>query len=101
MRLYDLANIMRSKNAGPFTVTIDIMFDTIEKYRKALNSKALSAERICKLYNVDLSAINIIPFEKVLTIKVAFPRPYGSAGGANDRDAYGSQTHFPLADEEI
>ncbi len=31
-RLYDLAKVLRSKNAGPFELTLDIMFDDTPYY---------------------------------------------------------------------
>ena len=34
--LGDLAKLVRSKNAGPFWLTIDIMFDNAAAYRRAL-----------------------------------------------------------------
>ena len=33
--LGDLAKLVRSKNAGPFWLTIDIMFDDADAYRRA------------------------------------------------------------------
>ena len=27
MKLYELAHVLRSKNSGPFAVTLDILFD--------------------------------------------------------------------------
>ncbi|HUS80131.1 MAG TPA: DUF4387 domain-containing protein [Armatimonadota bacterium] len=96
MRLYDLARVMRSKNAGPFTLTIDLMFARREDFGRALGSAALTAERIGELYGVDPAAVRIMPFERVLTVKVSMPRPGPSSGAPGDRDVYGSQQHFPL-----
>ena len=41
--LGDLAKLVRSKNAGPFWLTIDIMFDDAEAYRRARDA-ALPAD---------------------------------------------------------
>lgn len=32
--LYDVAKVIRSKNAGPFAVTLDVLFDSPEIYQK-------------------------------------------------------------------
>ncbi len=37
--LGDLAKLVRSKNAGPFWLTIDIMFDDAEAYRRGSNTR--------------------------------------------------------------
>ena len=40
--LGELARLIRSKNAGAFTLTFDIMFETEDAYRKVLASKVLT-----------------------------------------------------------
>lgn len=100
MRLYDIAFVCRSKNAGPFQVTIDLMFKDLESYRQVMNSNAFNAENIGRLYNVAPSEIAIKPFERILTVKVVLPRN-SSSGSPADTDVYGSQQHFPLGNLEI
>jgi len=101
VRLYDAAKVVRSKNAGPFTLTIDLMFGDKARFDGVLGSPAFTAERIGALYGVTAEAVRICPFERVLTIKVSMPRPGASSGAPGDRDVYGSQQHFPLADLEV
>lgn len=100
MRLYDIAFVCRSKNAGPFQVTIDLMFDSLERYEKVLKSPAFTVEKIGELYHVPSEKISIKTFEAILTIKVVLPR-LSSSGSLLDSDVYGSQQHFPLGDLEI
>ena len=40
--LGDLAKLVRSKNAGPFWLTIDIMFDDAEAYRRARDAEIVN-----------------------------------------------------------
>ena len=101
MRLYDCATIIRSKNAGPFTLTIDLMFGDRAVFDRVLDSPAFTAAQIAGLYGVAESGVRIYPFERVLTIKVSLPRPGASSGAPGDRDCYGSQQHFPLADIDV
>jgi hypothetical protein len=98
MRLYDCAKVIRSKNAGPFTLTIDLMFESGEAFHRALDSPSFTCERIAELYGVEASSVRICPFERVLAIKVSMPRPGASSGAPGDRDVYGSQQHFPMGD---
>ena len=63
MKLYDEAFVCRSKNAGPFQVTIDLMFSTPESYRKVLGSPNFTAEKIGALYHLPPEKIAIKPFD--------------------------------------
>lgn len=101
MRLYDYTTLMRSKNAGPFTLTIDLMFADEKTFYKVLNSPSFNTKLIAELYSVPVSAVRIYPFRQVLTIKVTLPRSFASSGAPGDRDVYGSQQHFPFGDLEI
>ena len=100
MRLYDLALVCRSKNAGPFQVTIDLMFEDEAAYRKVLNAPAFNAENIGALYHVDPALVAVKAFDRILTVKVVLPRRAAS-GSLGDTDVYGSQQHFPLGDLEV
>ena len=100
-RLYDCATVIRSKNAGPFTLTIDVVLPDADTFRRALAAPGMSPERIAALYGAPPDRVRVVPFERILTIKVARPRPGASAGAPGDRDVYGCQRHFPLGDIEI
>lgn len=101
MRLYDLAGVIRSKNAGPFTLTIDLLFRRPEDLEQVLAAPAFRAEPIAVLYGVPADSVRIHAFRRVRAIKVSMPRPQGCSGAADDTDVYGSQQHFPLAQLEI
>ncbi len=101
MRLYDLATTMRSKNAGPFRVTIDIVLPDAEAFKRVLQSEDIRPDRIASMYDVGAEHVRVIPFERILTIKIALPRPGTSSGAPGDRDVYGCGQHFPLADIDV
>ena len=46
--LGDLAKLVRSKNAGPFWLTIDIMFDDAEAYRRARDAEIVNRATIAR-----------------------------------------------------
>lgn len=100
MKIYDYASVIRSKNAGPFTLTIDLIFDCDEKFTKAFTFLSEKKDEIAKLYRVRNENVKIHPFQRIRTVKVSLPRLI-SSGALNDRDVYGSQQHFPLAELEI
>lgn len=99
-RLQELADVLRSKNAGPFQITIDLMFTDPGVYRRVCDSGVLTPDRIGSAYHVEPDAVRVIPFDRVRSIKVTMPRRFASngSGSAFDRDVYGAQQHGPLAD---
>ena len=99
-RLADLASILRTKNAGPLTLTIDIFFDDKETYNRVVQSGAINRQSISSLYNVDENDVLIVEYGIVNAIKVAFPRKCVS-GNVPDNDVYGCQQHRPIAALEI
>lgn len=95
-KLYELAKVLRSKNAGPFEVTFDILFEDKETYELVKRSNALTKERIAEIYQIDVSDIHhFVYFDQGLGIKITMARNV-SSGTAGDRDVYGAQQHAPL-----
>ena len=93
--LGDLAKLVRSKNAGPFWLTIDIMFDDAQDYRRARDAEIVNRAAIARLYNRDPADIIVVNHDTALAIKVSFPRPQ-SSGSKLDSDVYGGQQYAPL-----
>ncbi len=93
--LWQLTRLIRSKNAGPFAITFDIMFKDMEGMRQALASVAISAEAISRIYGVDPSQVRLFVVEDLLTVKISIPRKVFS-GDVADTDVYGCQFHGPL-----
>lgn len=94
--LYNLAKVIRSKNSGPFKITLDVLFDEKSKYEKVKHSGILTKEIISKLYNIPKTSItNLVFFDQALGIKITFLREI-SSGTIGDRDVYGAQQHAPL-----
>lgn len=102
-KLGDLASVIRSKNAGPFQVTIDIMFTSPADYTRVLRAMTFNAAEVAKRYQITEREVAVIPFDRVNAIKITIPRRWGSrgSGSAGDRDVYGAQQHGPLVDLEI
>ena len=99
-RLYELTKLIRSKNAGPFQLTIDIMFDTRSHYDQTRASGVLSVERFAEMYHIIPDDIKITYYDVVSTIKVTLPRLITS-GDLDDSDIMGGQQYAPLVDVEI
>ena len=100
-RLYDLAKVLRSKNAGPFELTLDIMFDDEEKYQAVKRSGVINKDLVCRLYRVPPEDVYyVVSFDAARAIKITIKRPVAS-GGIGDTDVYGAQQHAPLIDVMI
>ncbi|MEK4230302.1 DUF4387 domain-containing protein [Solibacillus sp. FSL H8-0538] len=101
MKLYEKAKILRSKNSGPFELTLDVLFDNKQAYEEVKASGVLTKEVIAKAYNIALDEIyHFIYFDQALGIKITIARKI-SSGSPGDRDVYGTQQHAPLMNIEV
>lgn len=96
LTLGDVADQVRSKNAGPFWITLDIFFTIESAYRFVTSSAVLSPQAIGRLYRVDPATVKYFELPGILAVKLSFPRPV-PAGSFEDRDLHAGQQHVPLA----
>lgn len=95
MKLADLTYKIRSKNAGPFWVSIDV-FCKDEAAFEAL-CEMLKAETVAKAVNVPPHSIKRFEIEHLNVIKFSFPRSIPQ-GSRFDRDMHGAQFSHLLAE---
>ena len=98
MRLREAARVIRSKNAGPTQVTIDLMFDDPKLYARALQAASLKPAVLAQRYGV--ADAEVIAYPAANAIKIVLPRRV-IAGSPGDTDVYGAQQHRPMLDVEI
>jgi hypothetical protein len=96
----DLAVLVRSKNAGPFWLTIDVMFDDPDNYRRVRDSDVINRAIIARMFRRDPTDIIVVNHDAALAIKVSFPRPQ-SSGSKYDSDVYGGQQYAPILSLEV
>ena len=99
-RLRDVASLIRSKNAGPFVLTIDILFDNPTTYQQVVDDPALSLENVAALLQVPSEDLRLVPYPAGSAIKVSFARPV-VAGSPNDSDVTGGQQYAALVNLEL
>jgi hypothetical protein len=99
-KLAELASLIRSKNAGPFELTIDIMFDDARVYERVKRCNALSREVIARSYGVAVKDVRFFRSDSALAIKASIPRPV-IQGDVGDSDGHGGQQYAPLMEIEI
>jgi len=98
--LADLARLIRSKNAGPFELTFDIMFEDDATYQRVKRSGAVSREAIAARYGLPADKVKFFYCDLACAIKASIPRPYFQ-GDLLDSDGHGGQQYAPLMDIEI
>jgi hypothetical protein len=100
MKLCEAAALIRSKNAGPFWMTIDIMFKSADLFDSCRASNVITAELISAIYdNVSPDDVQIYAHRTALAMKVSFPRQTTS-GSARDSDVFGGQQYAPILEIE-
>ena len=100
MKLLEVARVIRSKNAGPTTLTVDLMFNDAAGYQRALAAPSLAPAAIAELYGLAPRQVEVIPYPPAIAIKIVMDRKL-VAGDPGDRDVYGAQQHGPLLGIEI
>jgi Domain of unknown function (DUF4387) len=99
--LSDLAQVIRSKNAGPFLITLDVIFEDWDTYVGVREAGVITPERVRELYRLeDAGPIKVYFNDAAKAAKVTFPSRAPS-GHFACTDVYGAQQYFPLLALEI
>lgn len=95
-KLTDLAGVIRSKNSGPYELTLDIIFNTFEDFEKVRQGGFINEALIASLYGLTPDqVVGVIDFAPAKAIKATIKRPLCS-GDLGETDVYGAQQHAPL-----
>lgn len=95
-KLFDVAEVIRSKNSGPYELTFDVIFKDFEMFEKVKAAKIFNEDMFAELYQIDKKdIICIINFDPAKAIKTTIKRPICS-GDLGETDVYGAQQHVPL-----
>jgi len=101
VKLSRLAEVIRSKNAGPYELTLDIIFRDEKDYGRLKRSGFFTEALFARLYGVGAASIlGVVHFDPACAVKATMRRPRVS-GDPGDTDVYGAQQHAPLLDLEI
>lgn len=99
-RIRDIARVCKSKNAGPFELTIDVVFDNAEMFNRVKATNILCPELFARLYGVAPAHVLFTPYDAAYAFKATLPRLV-PAGEFGDTDVYGCQQAAPLLDVDI
>jgi hypothetical protein len=97
-RLGDVAQKVRSKNAGPFWVTIDIFCGTEAAFRRV--ESGLSTQALAEVLGQPSQMLKRFAIPDLNVVKISLPRPQVQ-GSRLDRDMHGAQWAVLLAEMEL
>lgn len=101
VKLRDIAEVIRSKNSGPYELTLDVIFKDWQMFNRVVNSGRFNKKLIADLYDIEEEdVLGIVEFMPAKAIKATLKRRVVS-GGIGDTDIYGAQQHAPLMDIEF
>lgn len=95
-----LAPVVRSKNAGPTLLTIDLFFHDAQAYARAADSPQLTPAAVAALYQREASDVQRFLLPAIQAIKFSMPRRI-CAGNPGDGDVYGAQQHAALLEVRL
>ncbi|MBE0453213.1 DUF4387 family protein [Roseovarius autotrophicus] len=97
-KLAELVVKVRSKNAGPFWVTVDVFCGDAATFSRI--AAALDTAAVAALYDQPAQLLKRFDIIDLNVIKFSFPRPVVQ-GSAEDRDMHGAQWAHLMAEFEI
>ncbi len=97
-RLNDVVEKIRSKNAGPFWLTIDIFCGAPDKFQRV--SEGLRTDAVANLFQVEPAELKRFDIAELNVVKLSLPRPEVQ-GTRGDRDMHGASYACILSDIEV
>lgn len=89
---------VRSKNAGPFWLTVDIFCGTPEAFKRVCDG--LSTRAVARLLDTPEQTLKRFDIADLSVVKLSLPRP-AVQGTALDRDMHGAALAALVAEIEI
>lgn len=100
VKMKDIASVIRSKIAGPFEITFNLMFSDRNTYERVKQTGVINRKLFSRLYQVPEEQCDFLTFDGAYAFKCTIPRPI-PAGDMGDSDVYGAQQHAPLLDVDV
>ena len=94
--LEELCSVLRTKNAGPFLITLDLIFKERPVYQVVKAKDLITREAVARMYGIPLQDVALVEYiDDVKAVKATYKRrlPAGSPG---DPDCYGMNQEAPM-----
>jgi hypothetical protein len=99
-KVSEVCSHVRSKNAGPFWITLDLWFPDAAAFERHGAAAALQPAAIGRLYGVDPAQVKRFELPDLRVVKISYPRARPQ-GGAVERDMHGGQQYVRLLDVDL
>jgi len=96
-KLSDVCRYMRSKNAGPFWITVDLFFKDGDAFDRHVQSAELTPEALAPVLGARADQIGCYRVQNLAVLKISYPRK-DPQGGVVERDLHGGQQYARLVD---
>ena len=97
-RLGEIVSSVRSKNAGPFVLTIDVFCDTRQAFDRV--RMAVTTPQVASVLNSNPESVRRFELPDIRFIKFSLPRPCVQ-GCLQDRDMHGAQWAILLEEMDV
>lgn len=99
-KLEDVCHQIRSKNAGPFWISVDLFFSDREAFDRYAGAKELQPQHLAPLFGVRPDQVGCYPVPDLAVLKISYPRR-DPQGGMIERDLHGGQQYIRIVDVEL
>lgn len=99
-KLSDVCRYIRSKNAGPFWITVDLFFKDEVAFQRYAGARELKPEFLGPVFGVRPDQVGCYPVENLSVLKISYPRK-DPQGGMIERDLHGGQQYVRLVDLDL
>jgi hypothetical protein len=91
---------VRSKNAGPYWITVDLFFRDPASFAAGAAAPELSRESVAALLGASEAEMKRFELPELLVLKYSYPRAEPQ-GGAVERDMHGGQQYVRLLELDV
>ena len=99
-KLSAVCHDIRSKNAGPFWITVDLFFHGREAFDRYAAVSQLQPQALAAVFGVRAEQVGCYPVPELCVLKISYPRK-DPQGGMIERDLHGGQQFARLVDIEV
>jgi hypothetical protein len=99
-KIKDVCRHVRSKNAGPFWVTVDFFFASKNDFERYSDSPSLQPERIAPICETQAAQVRRVSVPDLWMVKVTYPRR-SPQGGVFERDLHSGQQYARFLEVEL
>ena len=99
-KLEDVCHQIRSKNAGPFWISVDLFFRDRQAFDRYAGAKELQPTHLAPLFGVRPEQVGCYPVPDLAVLKISYPRR-DPQGGMVERDLHGGQQYIRIVDLEL